>query len=233
MEGTHDIDDFRARCWSARRVLRSALATRPATATSNSTAAAESETTASAPAIKRPRRERRIGGAGIDLARRHRRDRRCRRHDDRRSARARTAGPACPTRPTRRVPIRCASTPMPANGRRLGRITSRRPPAPSASCTCSKAGPTPATPIPYATKPTAENDWVKTGPHIMIVGIEGDPRRLSVGREAGHVGALCDVGRNALRASDGAGQRSRPRTSASLLSVGAADAGSSGHGCLG
>ena len=23
---------------------------------------------------------------------------------------------------------------------------------------------------PYATKPTAENDWVKTGPHIMIVG---------------------------------------------------------------
>ena len=23
---------------------------------------------------------------------------------------------------------------------------------------------------PYATKPTAENDWVKTGPHLMIVG---------------------------------------------------------------
>jgi hypothetical protein len=23
---------------------------------------------------------------------------------------------------------------------------------------------------PYATKPTAENDWVKTGPHVMIVG---------------------------------------------------------------
>lgn len=23
---------------------------------------------------------------------------------------------------------------------------------------------------PYATKPTAQNDWVKTGPHIMIVG---------------------------------------------------------------
>jgi hypothetical protein len=23
---------------------------------------------------------------------------------------------------------------------------------------------------PYATKPTAENDWVKTGPHIMLVG---------------------------------------------------------------
>ena len=23
---------------------------------------------------------------------------------------------------------------------------------------------------PYATKPTAENDWVKTGPHIMVVG---------------------------------------------------------------
>jgi len=23
---------------------------------------------------------------------------------------------------------------------------------------------------PYATKPTAENDWIKTGPHIMIVG---------------------------------------------------------------
>ncbi len=23
---------------------------------------------------------------------------------------------------------------------------------------------------PYATKPTSENDWVKTGPHIMIVG---------------------------------------------------------------
>ena len=23
---------------------------------------------------------------------------------------------------------------------------------------------------PYATRPTAQNDWVKTGPHIMIVG---------------------------------------------------------------
>ena len=23
---------------------------------------------------------------------------------------------------------------------------------------------------PYATKPTAENNWVETGPHIMIVG---------------------------------------------------------------
>jgi hypothetical protein len=23
---------------------------------------------------------------------------------------------------------------------------------------------------PYATKPTAENDWIKTGPHIMVVG---------------------------------------------------------------
>ena len=23
---------------------------------------------------------------------------------------------------------------------------------------------------PYATKPTAENDWVKTGPHVMVVG---------------------------------------------------------------
>ena len=23
---------------------------------------------------------------------------------------------------------------------------------------------------PYATKPTADNDWVKTGPHVMIVG---------------------------------------------------------------
>jgi hypothetical protein len=23
---------------------------------------------------------------------------------------------------------------------------------------------------PYATKPTAENDWVKTGPHLMVVG---------------------------------------------------------------
>jgi hypothetical protein len=26
---------------------------------------------------------------------------------------------------------------------------------------------------PYATKPTAENDWIKTGPHIMIVGNKG------------------------------------------------------------
>lgn len=23
---------------------------------------------------------------------------------------------------------------------------------------------------PYATKPTAENDWIKTGPHVMVVG---------------------------------------------------------------
>src|SRR5436305_6138320 len=26
---------------------------------------------------------------------------------------------------------------------------------------------------PYATKPTANNDWVKTGPHVMIVGSKG------------------------------------------------------------
>ena len=23
---------------------------------------------------------------------------------------------------------------------------------------------------PYATKPTAQNDWIKTGPHVMVVG---------------------------------------------------------------
>jgi hypothetical protein len=26
---------------------------------------------------------------------------------------------------------------------------------------------------PYATKPTAENNWVKTGPHVMVVGDQG------------------------------------------------------------
>ena len=42
---------------------------------------------------------------------------------------------------------------------------------------------------PYATTPTADNDWIKTGPHIMVVGVEGDARRLSVGRQAGHAPA--------------------------------------------
>ena len=55
-------------------------------------------------------------------------------------------------------------------GRRRGSARRTRRRTRSASCTCSKAVRTRATPDPYATAPTAENDWINTGPHLMIVG---------------------------------------------------------------
>ena len=39
---------------------------------------------------------------------------------------------------------------------------------------------------PYATEPTADNDWVKTGPHVMVVGSQELLHGLSVGRQAGY-----------------------------------------------
>ena len=37
---------------------------------------------------------------------------------------------------------------------------------------------------PYATKPTKDNHWIKTGPHVMVVGAEASLlRRLSEGAD--------------------------------------------------
>ena len=85
---------------------------------------------------------------------------------------------------------------------------------------------------PYATKPTAENDWVKTGPHIMVVGskeiLAGYPSGASPDTAAPYV-----MWAGTPYAHLMVPVEQRPRTRACVLSVGAADAGSSGHGCLG
>ena len=53
---------------------------------------------------------------------------------------------------------------------------------------------------PHATGPAAGNNWVETGPHVMIVGAKGMMEGYPQGPAAGHQGALRDVGRHALRA---------------------------------
>ena len=56
------------------------------------------------------------------------------------------------------------------NGRRPG-SGNKPPPAGTVGVMYMLEGGTDASNTdPYATKPTADNDWVKTGPHIMIVG---------------------------------------------------------------
>jgi hypothetical protein len=37
---------------------------------------------------------------------------------------------------------------------------------------------------PYATKPTADNNWIKTGPHVMIVGAEAKAMLQAYPRDA-------------------------------------------------
>jgi hypothetical protein len=37
---------------------------------------------------------------------------------------------------------------------------------------------------PYATGPTSDNNWIKTGPHVMIVGAEAKNMMQSYPREA-------------------------------------------------
>ena len=69
-----------------------------------------------------------------------------------------------------RVRTRCASTPMPGNGSTPGSITSRRPQGAVGVMYMLEGGTDASNTDPYATKPTADNDWVKTGPHVMIVG---------------------------------------------------------------
>ena len=85
-----------------------------------------------------------------------------------------------------------------------GSATSRRPQGAVGVMYMLEGGTDASNTDPYAKSRPAENDWVKTGPHVMIVGSKEILAGLSVGREAGYVGALRDVGRNALRASDGA-----------------------------
>ena len=47
---------------------------------------------------------------------------------------------------------------------------------------------------PYAQQPTAENNWIKTGPHVMSLGPQpAHDGRISAGSKARHDPALCDV----------------------------------------
>ena len=93
---------------------------------------------------------------------------------------ARTASPASPTIPPRLGQTPCAATRTRWIGRRPGSSTRRRPPTRSASSTCSEGGTDASNTDPYAEKPTSGNHWVKTGPHVMVVGasamMEGYPR---------------------------------------------------------
>ena len=61
---------------------------------------------------------------------------------------------------------------------------------------------------PYATEENPDNNWIKTGSHVMIVGAVGQEHdaRLPKGRQARPREALCDVAGNALRTLDAAGQ---------------------------
>ena len=87
---------------------------------------------------------------------------------------------------------------------RRGSRTSRRPET-SASCTCSKAAPMPATPIPM--RPSRPPTTIGSRP-VRTSWSSG--RRTSspecLPRQARHRRALRDVGRDALRASDDPGE---------------------------
>ena len=93
-------------------------------------------------------------------------------------------------------------------GRRMDPSQDRRPQGAVGVMYMLEGGTDASNTDPYATKPTADNDWVKTGPHVMIVGSKEILAGHPSGGEAGYVRALCDVGRHALRAFDGA---DRPR----------------------
>ncbi len=57
---------------------------------------------------------------------------------------------------------------------------------------------------PYASGPTADNHWIATGPHVMMVGAKGAPG-LSARCRSGYQRALRHVAGHALRAPDAAG----------------------------
>ena len=70
---------------------------------------------------------------------------------------------------------------------------------------------------PYAAKPTAANHWIKTGPHIMIVGADASfYDTLSEERGSRHQEPLRDVGGHALSAPDGADSLGANRTDVRL-----------------
>ena len=148
----------------------------------------------------------------------------------RRSAKEPTAGPACPTTRSRPGRTRCALTKMPANGSRPGLAINRRPKTSSGSCTCWKAVRTPATPILMRPSRRPENNWVKT-PHIMVVGSKDILQSHPAGAKP-DTAVPCDVGGYALTPLDDSGRQAGPNALL-VLSVGDAEAGSSGQGCLG
>ena len=56
---------------------------------------------------------------------------------------------------------------------------------------------------PYAMKPSAGNYWIKTGPHVMIVGADASFYDMyPKSADPGHLSPLRDVGGDALRAPD-------------------------------
>ena len=59
---------------------------------------------------------------------------------------------------------------MLANGRKPGSATSRRRPNTVGVMYMLEGGTDASNTDPYAPNPTSDNDWIKTGPHVMIVG---------------------------------------------------------------
>ena len=66
---------------------------------------------------------------------------------------------------------------------------------------------------PYASGPKADNHWIATGAHVMMVGAKGTLQGYPRSADPNTSGALRDVARHALRAPDAAGALIRPRAS--------------------
>jgi hypothetical protein len=83
---------------------------------------------------------------------------------------------------------------------------------------------------PYASKPEPGNHWIKTGPHVMVVGADSiffrpEPEK----RRSRYVAAQCHVGRHTVSAPDGdremRTERVRPFSGLTRISAGTRCAG--------
>ena len=72
---------------------------------------------------------------------------------------------------------------------------------------------------PYAKAPTADNDWIKTGPHIMLVGSKAMLAGYPSGAKPDTTAPYRDVGGDALCPFDGAGSKTRTRASTSASAL--------------
>src|SRR5215204_199395 len=78
--------------------------------------------------------------------------------------------PVCPTTRRRRVSTRCEWTRTPLIGPRLGWSGATRPPGKVGFMYMLAGGTDASNTDPYAQKPEPGNNWIETGPQVMIVG---------------------------------------------------------------